>query len=389
MKRGLQAVWLLAMCFILTTVQADAREFLIGSDLPLTGKLARVGNGMHEGIMVAAAMFNKKHPDTPVKVLTIDNETNPAKAVAAVEKLASEGVVALDGGYGSNIIGPASDAANKAGLVYITSGGVSEALTHRGYPTFFRINNTAGYSKAMVGLLSDMGIKKLSIVYSTKEATEGLANDVEKAMAAKGVKVTMHPFDPSITDFKPVINKIRLQDRSEAIAMVGYETDYVNIIRAAKVMKPQTVKALVGVWSLATSKMASDFPDLMPNVYGTALLPFPAEFKTPDGKEFAETYEAMFHKQPDYLGQFGYVQSQLLFDAILRAYKNGTLDKGGLADELRKTDKETLIGQVTFDENGDNPHFQHRMGQHQNGKVVIVWPRQYANGKMVFPGVPW
>ncbi|WP_020676137.1 ABC transporter substrate-binding protein [Geopsychrobacter electrodiphilus] len=389
MKNGFHALLLVAICLMLSATQAKAQEFLVGSDVPLSGKLARVGNGMHEGIMVAAEMFNKKHPDHKIKVITIDNESSPAKALAAVEKLASEGVIAFTGGYGSNIIGPASDAANKAGLVYITSGGVSDSLTQRGYKTFFRINNTAGYAKAMVGLFTEMGIKSLSVIYSTKEATEGLAHDVETAMAAKGVKVTMHAFDPSITDFKPVINKIRLQDKSEAIAMVGYENDYVNIIRAAKVMKPKTVKAMVGVWSLATSKMASEFPDLMPNVCGTALLPYPAEFTTPDGKLFAETYSRLFKKEPDYLGQFGYVQSQLLFEAILRAYNKGTLYKGGLEKELRATDKETLIGRVVFDENGDNPNFNHRMGQHQNGKVVIVWPKSAANGKLNFPATPW
>ena len=44
------------------------------------------------------------------------------------------------------------------------------------------------------------------------------------------------------------------------IAMIGYENDYVGILRAAKVLKPD-VKAMVGVWSLATSKMQDDFPN--------------------------------------------------------------------------------------------------------------------------------
>ncbi len=389
MRSSIRVSLLTCLSLFIGISGAFGEEFLVGSQIPWTGNLARVGGGMHEGIAVAAEMFNRKHPEHRVKIVTIDDESSPAKAIAAVEKLASQKVLAITGGYGSNIIGPASDAANKAGLVYITSGGVSDELTNRGYKTFFRINNNPGYAKAMIGLFSDMGINSLSIVFSTKEATEGLAHDVEKAMAAKGVKVTMHPFDPAITDFKPVVNKIRLQDKSDAIAMVGYENDYINILRAAKVMKPASVKALVGVWSLATPKMASEFPDLMPTVYGTAMLPFPAEFNTPDEKEFAETYRKLFNKEPDYLGQFGYVQSQLLFDAILRAHKQGTLAKGGLAEEMRKTDRATLIGRVTFNQDGDNPLFQHRMAQHQEGKVVIVWPKEFANGEMIFPGVPW
>jgi branched-chain amino acid transport system substrate-binding protein len=367
---------------------AHAEEFLIGSELPLTGTLARVGTGMKEGIAVAAEVFNAKNGKHKVKIVTIDDESSPAKAVAAVEKLASDGVVAITGGYGSNNVGPASDAAAKANLVYITSGAVDEQLTQRGLKTFFRINNTQGYSTAMVGLVDDMGVKSVSIVYSTKEATAALAKDVETALKARNVKVAMHAFDPAITDFKPIVNKIKLQDKSEVIAMSGYENDYVGVIRAAKVLKPD-VKAMVGVWSLATTKMQTDFPDLMPNVYGTALLPYPAEFTTPDGKEFAAAYKKLFGKDPDYLGQFGYVQSQILFEAIVRAYEAGTLKSGGLAEELRRTNRDTLIGKVQFNTKGDNPHFSHRMGQHQGNKVVVVWPKDYANGKMNYPGVPW
>ena len=366
---------------------ASAEEILVGAELPLTGTMARVGAGMQEGVMVAAEVFNKtsKHK---IKIVTIDDESAPAKAIAAVEKLASQGVVAITGGYGSNNISPASDAANKLGLVYMTSGGVDDSLVNSGRKNFFRINNTAGYEKAVQGLLADMGARNVSIIFSTKEATSDLANSVQKQLGAKGVKVTTHSFDPAITDFKPIINKIKLQDKSEIIVMVGYENDYVGILRAARVLKPP-VKAMVGVWSLATPKMASEFPDLMPNVYGTALLPFPATFETPDGKAFADTYKALYKKEPDYLGQFGYVQSMLLFEAIARAADKGSIKKGGVAEELRKTDRETLIGRVQFGANGDNLNFVHRMGQHQDKKIVIVWPKESATGKAVYPGVPW
>lgn len=367
---------------------AHADEFLVGSEVPLTGTLARVGTGMKEGIAVAADVFNRKNGKHKIKIVTIDDESSPGKAVAAVEKLVSEGAVALTGGYGSGNIGPASEAANKAGIVYITSGGVDEALSQRGYKTFFRINSTAGYSIAMLGLLSEMKVKSVSIVYSTKEPTSALAKDLEKSLTTNGVKVVAHAFDPAITDFKPIVNKIKLQDKPDVIVMSGYENDYVGIIRAAKVLKPD-VKAIMGPWSLAVIKMQQDFPDLMPNVYGAALIPYPPEFRTAEGKEFAETYKKLFNKEADYLPTFGYTQSMILFDAIAKAHEAGTLKKGGLEAEIRKTDRDTLIGRVKFDVKGDNPYFSHRMAQHQNGKVVIVWPKDAATGVMNFPAVPW
>lgn len=389
MKSRIAATLTMALMFLTTAPIAHAKEFLVGVEAPLTGALARVGIGTNEGIMIAAEVFNKHNPRHKVKLVTIDNESSPAKAVAAVERLASQGVVGITGGYGSNIIGPASDAANKADIVYITSGGTGKELTARGLKNFFRITNTEGYNKVAKGIFANWGIKSVSIIYNTKEGTADLAKDSNRDLSAKGIKVTMHPFDPGITDFKPIVNKVKLQDRSDVIFMIGYENDYVGILRAAKVLRPQ-VKAMVGVWSLATPKMAADFPDLMPNVYGTALIPDPPEFKTAEGKEFAQTQQRMFRKDLDYLNLLGYVQAMLLFDAIKRADEKGTLAKGGVADELRKTNRDTLIGRVTFDTKGDNITFEQRMGQHQSGgKIPLVWPKEYANGRMNYPAVPW
>lgn len=378
----------LALTLALGWAPAHAAEFKIGAEIPLTGTLARVGTAMNEGIQVAAEMFNRKNGKHTVKIMTVDDESSPAKAVAAVEKLAADGAVAYTGGYGSNIIGPASEAAEKLGKVYVTSGGVASELTKRNLKTFFRINNSEGYGRALMGMFNELGVKSVAVVYSTKEATEEVAKMLQTGLSPKGVKVTMHAFDPSTNDFKPIIHKIKLQDRPDAIAMIGYENDYVGILRAAKVLKPD-VKAIAGVWSLAVSKMATEFPDLVENVSGTSTLSYPAEFTTAEAKDFAETYQKMFNKAPDYLGIFGYVQSKLLFDAVARAADAGTVDKGGIAAEMRKTAADTVIGKVRFDDNGDNPEFTHRMGQHQGGKVVLVWPAEAATGKVRYPAVPW
>jgi len=133
---------------------AAADELKVGVEIPLTGSLARVGSGMQEGINVAADVFNKTNGKHKIKLVTIDDESAPAKAIAAVEKLAGEGVLAITGGYGSNNIAPAADAAGKAGLVYMTSGGVDDNLVNSGRKNFFRINNTAGYERAVQGLLA-------------------------------------------------------------------------------------------------------------------------------------------------------------------------------------------------------------------------------------------
>jgi branched-chain amino acid transport system substrate-binding protein len=383
-----KTVLITAIGIMLSFSTVNAKEILVGVEMPLSGAYARAGKGTAEGITTAAEVFNKHNPKYKIKLITVDDESSPAKAMAAVEKLASQSVVAITGGYTTTICGSASGAADKAGLVYMTTGSPSKELGERGLKTFFRVNNAEGYTKAITGLIGAMKVKSVSIITTTQQATAEVANAVKNGLEAKGVKVVLHSFDPGIADFKPLVNKIKVQDRPDVIFMAGLENDYVGILRAAKVLKPN-VKAMVGVWSLATSKMAKDFPDLVPNVYGTAMLSYPAEFKTPEGKQFEEAYRKLYNKSPDYLSQLGFVQAQVLFDAIKRADEKGTLAKKGLANELRNTDMDTLIGHVIFDEKGENPNFQQFMGQHQKGKIVLVWPKEYANGTMNYPAVPW
>ncbi len=367
---------------------ARADEILVGAHMPLTGSLARSGQAFDEGMRVAIQMFNARSDKHKIRLQVIDDESTPAKAVSGVEKLVSDGAVAVIGGYGSNIIGPASDASNRLKTTYITAGAVSDELTARGLKTFFRINNNAGYQRGMGALLETLKPASVSILASTKEAPALLAKGLQKDLSAKGVKVTVHEFDPAITDFKPVINKVKLQDKSDILVMSAYENDYVGIIRAAKVLKPP-VKLIVGAWSLATPKMYSEFPDLMNNVVGTSFLPFPVEMKDEEGKRFAEAYKKTYNKEVEYLSTLSFVETTILAEAIARAADAGTLKTGGLPDAMRRTERETLLGPVQFDATGDNPRFSVAMGQHRAGKIVLVSPAAAATGEIAFPGLPW
>ena len=379
-----------ALSGLLAPAQAHATEWKVGVELPLSGPLAQAGTEMYRGIQVAADLFNRRHPQDKITLVAVDDESNPAKAVAAVEQLASQHVVAIAGAANSNCAGPASEAASKAGLVYVTSGGTSDDMVTRGLKNFFRVSNTPGYTLGMAGLFETLGVKSVAILYSTKDATSDLARQLDAALKARGVKTFLHAYDPSISDFKPLINKVKLQDKPDAMAMLGYENDYVGILRASRVLKPD-LKAIAAPWAFASPKMAQSFPDLVPNVYGATVLSSPADYRSADQRDFSDTYERLFKTVSNYQSQTSFVYAQLLFDAIASAQKAGTLDKGGLADTLRATQRDdTFLGKVSFDARGDNPHYVAHMGQFAaNGKLALVWPAQYATAKPAYPGVPW
>lgn len=131
--------WALALTLsgAFAPAMAHAAEWKVGVELPLTGPLAQAGTEMYRGIQVAADLYNRRHPQDKITLVTVDDESNPAKAVAAVEQLASQHVVAIAGAANSNCAGPASEAASKAGIVYMTSGGTSDDMVSRGLKNFF------------------------------------------------------------------------------------------------------------------------------------------------------------------------------------------------------------------------------------------------------------
>ncbi len=383
----LKSIGLIAAALALAVSSARADDVLVGVHLPLTGAMGRTGQAYAEGIQVAAKIFNESNK-TQIRVSVVDDESEPAKAVAAVEKLAGDGAVAITGGFGTNLIGPASDASDKLGLAYVTAGGTSDELVKRGDKTFFRVNNGAGYIRGIEGLILDLGVKSLSIVYSTKEASLQLQKGLEEALPAKNVTVTSHAFDASIVDFKPIINKVKLQDRSEALLVIGYDNDYVEALRAAKTLRPD-LKAVICAWSIATAKMAAQFPDLVQNVYGTAVLPYPVTFTTDEGRKLDAVYKETYQREIDYQAVMGYIAASTLFDAIGRAAEKGAPTRDAVIDELRKTDRASIVGRIRFNEAGDNPGFALGIAQHQGGKIVIVSPKERATGVAAFPGVPW
>lgn len=385
----LKATVITALLCMSATALAEEKVIKIGSQLPLTGGLARTGLDFLEGIQVAIKHANEDNEGKyQFELLTIDDESTPEKAVAAVERLASQGVVALSGGYGSNIVGPASGAAHELGIPYITSGAMALGLTQRGYNDFFSITSLYGYSRSMAGVSEMVGAEKVSIVYNNAESTTDLARETQKELDNLGIESVMHGYEGTTSNFTPLVNRIRLQDRPDVIVMVGYEDDYIAILRAARLLKPD-VKAIVGAWSMATSVLNVEFNDVVQGSSGPAVLPYPIRFSGEEAQRFARTFEEMHDKTADYVSQFTYVKTRLMIDAIIRAAETGEITGDRIAREMRNTDAETSLGRVTFDETGNNPHFSLPIGQHQGDRIELVWPESAATAEMVLPGRSW
>ncbi len=369
---------------------ASAVEFVLGEHMALTGRYAKGGQSFHEGIAIAVKEFNRRKTGHTAKLITIDDQSDPAKAVAAVEELVSKGVFTFVGGYGSNVVGPASEVVIRAGGVYVTAGGTSRQLTERGYNRFFRLTSAEGYAEPWISFLKEAKVKKTSILALKREATQLIARDMAERLRKGGIEVVVHDFDAGVEDFKPILNLVKLRDRSDAVVMSGYETDDLALMRAAQVVRPD-VKVIGGVIGWAYDEYVEKQGPLFRNTIGNGILSSPPLFDSEEGKRFLESYRETYNRVPDFAALWNYDLVIMTIDAMVKAQSAGRLDGETIAKFLRNDRKprSALSTIIQFDEKGNNETFSYRLVQHVEKGLQVVWPPENATGKLTLPARSW
>jgi branched-chain amino acid transport system substrate-binding protein len=363
----------------------------LGAHAPETGSLAKHGIEQVKGIRVAAEEFEKKR-GVKVELLVYDDESQPQKAVAAVEKLAGvDKVQGLVGGYGSNLVGPASEAAERYDTPYMTTGAVDTKLTAKGFKNFFRLNYMPGYAAAQSMTIKDLfQAKKVGILYNSQSATTEIAEEVKRQLTSSGVAVPVfEKFEKSTTNYKPLLLKVK-DAGCEVLLVEGYFPDYVGTIKDARILA-LPVKAYVGAWGIGTPEFVRELGPMSEHVYGTSIWEMgtaPAAAKAEEA-EFIATYRARYKEDPSYIAMLGYLSARYMLEAIVKGAGSGAASAAQTRQVLRAMDAVTPIGRVAFDERGDPRHFSAVLFQSRGGKQVVVYPRDRATGSATYPAVPW
>lgn len=363
----------------------------LGAHAPQTGSLAKHGIEQVKGIRVAAEEFEKR-TGQKVELLVYDDESNPQKAVAAVEKLAGvEKVNGIVGGYGSNLVGPASEAAERYDTPYLTTGAVDTKLSANKFRNFFRLNYMPGYAAAQAGAIRDaFGAKTVAILYNSQSATTEIAEALKAQLAAAGIAVPVfEKFEKGTTNYKPILLKVK-DAGCEVLLVEGYFPDYVGTIKDAKILA-LPVKAYVGAWGIGTPEFIKDLGPMSEFVYGTSVWEMgtaPAEARKEEAAIVA-AYRARFSEDPSYIAMLGYLSAQYMLEAIQKGAGGGGAVPEKTREVLRSMDAMTPLGRVAFDEKGDPRYFTAVLFQTQKAKQVVIYPRERSTGQAVYPAVPW
>jgi branched-chain amino acid transport system substrate-binding protein len=82
----------------------------------------------------------------------------------------------------------------------------------------------------------------------------------------------------------------------------------------------------------------------------------------------------------------GYAAAKTLLKALETVAASGRAISGeALRDALARADVQTPLGRVKFDEGGDPLFYERVVIQIQNGRHVVVYPKERATGPARYP----
>lgn len=368
-----------------------AEPILVGEINPRTGLLAAQGLAVAQGIQIAVDGVNARGGigGRAVRLLERDDEGKPERAIAAAEELtARHQVAALLGGYADSLVGPISEVAERARTPYLATASLDERLTQRGYRHFFRVSSLRPYVTVTVGLLRDV-IRpvRVAIFYSSTPGASQLAARQRDALTAAGIQVPLfEPFTPGLSDFTPLLGKVRDRD-VEVLLSDAFFADHLLVVRQMA-QSGIRVRGFLGAFGLEFPAVVRELGGAAEGLLGTTTWQ-PGVFvpaAEAESRAFVEAYRSRFGQEPAPLSMHGYGAARALFAAMTAAARDGQRPAGeALRDALARVDIETPLGRIKFDTHGDPRFYERVIVQVQGGRHVVVYPPGVAAARLVYP----
>jgi branched-chain amino acid transport system substrate-binding protein len=199
------AIPAITVVFLATLVAASGGQppwdvIRIGAVFPVTSNAASLAIPELDGVRIAADLVNADGGVAGHRIELVERNLPSSDAADGVmQDLRAQGVHIVIGAYSSDLSIAASQAADRAGLLYWESGAVADQLTGRGLPLTFRVGasgsnlGTNSASFAAEQLASRLGKPVADLRVAIVAADDAYANSVADAArataAARGMPV--------------------------------------------------------------------------------------------------------------------------------------------------------------------------------------------------------
>ncbi|MEA2674673.1 MAG: branched-chain amino acid transport system substrate-binding protein, partial [Chloroflexota bacterium] len=180
--------------------QSSAAVIRIGAVFPITSNAASLAGPELAGVQIAADLVNADGGLAGRRIELVQRNLPSRDAADAVmQDLKAQGVQLVIGAYSSDLSIAASQAADRAGLLYWESGAVADQLTGRGLPMTFRVgasgsnlgNNSATFAADELAsrLGKPVGELRVAIAVADDAYATSVADAAQATAIARGMPV--------------------------------------------------------------------------------------------------------------------------------------------------------------------------------------------------------
>jgi len=372
-----------------------AETLKIGEINPLSGRLAKQGVEIHQGVELAVAEANGAGGvgGKQLELISRDDQSQPDVAISRAEELCAwEKVLALTGGYVDSLVGPIAAVAKKYRIPYVASASLQKELVQHENPFFFRVSRLQGFTEPLCGILIEhLKPKRLAILHSATPGSTELARDLENCLKVHGINIRLiEKFRPGTPDFTPLIGKLA-EMKIDVIVSGGFSPDHILLVRQLKENRV-CPKAYIGPFGIAYENFIQTMGEDADYLYSTCAwnpgITEPGSEAT--SRYFVQKFRQMFKQEPNTTNMHGYTSAKALIAAMQAVLNNGqTLSGDTIRLALTRLDLAMPMEHLVFNPNGDPLHYRHVVVQIQKGRLVVVYPPDRASGEPLFPMPSW
>ncbi|MFZ5943157.1 MAG: branched-chain amino acid ABC transporter substrate-binding protein [Bacillota bacterium] len=350
-------IFIMAIPLVLTGCRSDSKDgketVKIAFIAPITGPNAAIGLGMRNSAELAVKQANEKG-DLPFKVelVAIDDASDPATAVTAVNKAASDPkILATIAHFNSGCALATKDVFHKYGLPAVVAAAINDKITQDGYPEITRVITASKIQNVFAAevAVKEWGIKKIAVIHDQTEYGKTNAEQfIEKAKSLGGEMLSFEGISVGQQDYSALLTKIKGQN-PEMIFFGGLATEAALIKRQMSELDiPAIFLSDSGIHSQTFIDIAGNFAE---GSLASGLIS-PID-ELPKGQDFITAYEkAGFKEIYEAFGPFAYDAANIIIEAMKNSEK---LDRPSVTEAIRKTkDFEGLLGKTSFGNDGQS-----------------------------------
>ncbi len=398
---------IIALVFIVNSAKA-ADPIKIGFGMALTGPLAANGKMSLVAMQVWEDDINAKGGllGRPVKLIYYDDQSNPSQVPGIYAKLLDvDKVDLIVSGYASTQIAAAMPVVmqNKKLFISLFGTGINETFN---YPRYFSMipngpTPKPAFTRGFFKVAEQQVPKPQTIALASADAEFGrnACEGAHENAQASGFKIVYEKsYPPSTVDFSPIVRAIQATN-PDLLVICSYPLDTVGMVKAMHEIgfKPKMWGgAMVGLQATVFKIQLGPLLNGVVN-YETWLPVKAMEF--PGSLELLKKYQerapaAGTDPLGYYMPVWAYADLQVLGDAITATK---SLNDDVLANYIRDTTFETVVGDVKFGKQGEWVEERTLAAQFQNIKgnsiddirdlktEVIIYPPQYKSGEVIYP----